>query len=35
MNWKEYAMKWSWSNLKLIFWDLPAETEENHENLSG
>jgi hypothetical protein len=31
VNGKGYGRKRSWPNFKILYWQLPAGTEENHE----
>jgi hypothetical protein len=31
MNWKGFGRKWSWTNFKVLPWNLPGETEKNYE----
>jgi hypothetical protein len=32
VNWKGFGRKRLWPNFKVLYWHLPGETEENHEN---
>jgi hypothetical protein len=34
MNWKGFGRKFSWSNFKVLFRNLPGGTVENHEKVS-